>query len=106
MKYFRITAYNPKYDFSFIMDSNGYFEHLWQFSSFLLQKGFEIIEVSKEEQMIDITTQKEEYDNNHFFLKGVAYGKPEYINKIIGNETYKAIKVGDKIYVPNIGVCI
>ena len=38
--YFRITAYNPATDVSAILDSNGRFEKLWQFSSFLVRKGY------------------------------------------------------------------
>lgn len=30
--YFRITAYNPNEDVGMIVDSNGKFEKLWQFS--------------------------------------------------------------------------
>lgn len=32
--YFRITGYWPESDICFIIDSNGMFEKLWQFSSF------------------------------------------------------------------------
>lgn len=41
--YFRITAYHPEQDLSAIFDSNGCFEKLWQFSAYLIQKGFKII---------------------------------------------------------------
>ena len=34
--YFRITGYDEKDDFCFIIDSNGMFEKLWQFSAFLV----------------------------------------------------------------------
>lgn len=27
--------------------------------------------------------------------------KPEYLEKTIGGTTYKAVKVGEKIYIPN-----
>lgn len=48
--YFRITAYHPAENLSAIFDSNGYFEKLWQFSAYLIQKGFKIIEVGNEEK--------------------------------------------------------
>ena len=48
--YFRITAYHPVENLSAIFDSNGYFEKLWQFSAYLIQKGFKIIEVGNEEK--------------------------------------------------------
>lgn len=36
--YYLIQACYPQDDFSFIVDSNGMFEKLWQFSSYLIQK--------------------------------------------------------------------
>ena len=47
--YFRITAYYPEDNFSFILDSNGKFEKLWQFSAYLISKGIKVIEASKQE---------------------------------------------------------
>lgn len=46
--YFRITAYNPNEDVGMIADSNGKFEKLWQFSAFLVSKGFKILAVGNE----------------------------------------------------------
>ena len=37
--YFRITAYHPAKNICAIFDSNGRFEKLWQFSSYLVQKA-------------------------------------------------------------------
>ena len=34
MNYFRITVYNPKYDFSAILDANGKYNELWEFSAY------------------------------------------------------------------------
>ena len=45
--YYRITAYHPEKNISVIMDSYGMFEKLWQFSAFLVEKGFDIIAVGK-----------------------------------------------------------
>ena len=47
--YFRITAYHPAENVCAIFDSNGRFEKLWQFSSYLIQKGFKIIEVGADD---------------------------------------------------------
>lgn len=43
--YFRITAYHPTENISVVIDSNGIFEKLWQFSSHVVQKGFKILAV-------------------------------------------------------------
>lgn len=101
MNYYRITAYYKDEDFSFIVDSNGMFEKLWQFSAYLVEKNIDIIEVSKEENLLDVNITPAEEDNEHFILRAIADGKPEYINQVIDGTTYKAIKVGNKIYIPN-----
>ena len=51
--YFRITAYNPAKNICAIFDSNGRFEKLWQFSAYLVQKGFKIVEVGSDDKFID-----------------------------------------------------
>ena len=99
--YFRITGYYPEQDFCFIIDSNGMFEKLWQFSSYLIQKGLKVLEVNKLENIIDINIEPAEEDNNHIFLRATADGKPEYIDKIINGVTHKAIKVADRLYIAN-----
>ncbi len=99
--YYRITAYYPQDDFSFIIDSNGKFEKLWQFSSYLVNKGIQIVEVSKEEQIIDINIEKPDIDKDIIILRATADGKPEYVEQTLNGTTYKAVKVADKIYIPN-----
>ena len=54
--YYRITGYYPEKNVSFIADSNGKFEKLWQFSAYLKSKGCDIITVSRQENMIDEKT--------------------------------------------------
>lgn len=99
--YYRITAYYPQDDFSFIIDSNGKFEKLWQFSSYLVNKGIQIVEVSKEEQIIDINIEKPDIDKDNIILRATADGKPEYVEQTINGITHKAVKVSDKMYIPN-----
>ena len=97
MNYFRITGYCPDYDFCFIIDSNGKFEKLWQFSAYLVEKGLKVLEVSKQENMEDINIKPATEDKEHLILRANADGMPEYI--VHNNK--QAIKVGDKIYIPN-----
>lgn len=98
---FRITGYVKKDDYSVILDSNGMFEKLWQFSSYLVQKGIEIVEVSKAENIIDINISPAEPNTEHFILRAIADGKPERTKQNVNGITYKAIKVSDKMYIPN-----
>ena len=100
--YYRITAYHPDKDFSIIMDSYGLFEKKWQFSADLIKRGFKILEISDDTQFFDGNIERltKEYPDK-FVLRANADGKPEYLDKTIDGITYKAVKVGDKIYIPN-----
>lgn len=98
--YFRITAYYENEDLSMIIDSNGMFEKLWQFSSYIVQKGLKVLEISNADNFIDVNTKLAENDTQHVLLRAVDKGKLEYITHTIDGITYKAIKVDDVIYVP------
>ena len=75
MNYFRITAYNKEEDFSCILDSNGMFEKLWQFSSYLVNKGFNIIDASKLENIIDTNIKPANEDTEYIILRATQDGK-------------------------------
>ena len=75
--YFRITAYHPTENLSVIMDSNGMFEKLWQFSSFMVSKGFKIIEVGDEDKFDDGDMPKVEKDTDHVVLRACMGSQPE-----------------------------
>ena len=66
--YFRITAYYPEKDFSVILDSNGKFEKLWQFSAYLVQKGFKILEVSANANVIESSFPMTKEETNKILL--------------------------------------
>ena len=84
------------------MDTYGMFEKVWQFSADLIKRGLKILEVSSDEQFIDVNIDKlTEEEPDKFILRAHADGKPEYFEKTIGGTTYKAVKVGEKIYIPN-----
>lgn len=75
--YFRITAYHPKEDLSVIMDSNGMFEKLWQFSAFMVSKGFKILEVGGEDKFNFGDMPKAERDTVHIILRACKSGQPD-----------------------------
>lgn len=99
--YYRITGYCPEKDFSFIMDCYGKFEKKWQFSAELVKRGLKIIEVSDDTQFIDINIEKLTIETDKYVLRAYIDGKPEYLEKTIDGTIYKAVKVGEKIYIPN-----
>ena len=101
-KYFRITAYYPEENFSIILDSNGLFEELWQFSSYLVKNGFRIIEVATDEKFLDVNIAKAAENKETLILRAIDDDMPDYVDHNINGYTYKAIRVGEKLYIPNI----
>ena len=74
--YFRITAYHPAENLSAIFDSNGRFEKLWQFSAFLVQKGFKIIEVGSDDKFREGNIPKVPEDTS-LILRACEKGEPK-----------------------------
>lgn len=81
--YYRITAYNKDLDVCLIADSNGKFEKLWQFSSFFVCKGFEIIAVGKEEDFSLGNISKANPDKNNILIRACEKGRPSIKNNVI-----------------------
>lgn len=100
-KYFRVTAYHPAEDISAIIDSNGMFDKLWEFSSYLLQKGFKILEVSGDDKFIDVNIDRAEASTDKFFLRAYTKGMPSTIAYELDGKQHAVIKVGDKLYIPD-----
>ena len=96
--YFRITAYHPEKDISVILDSNGMFEKLWQFSSYVVQKGFKVVEVGNVDNIIDSTFPLLPQISNKISLRSVDKGKPKIQEFPHNGRHCKAITVCDKIY--------
>lgn len=98
MAYFRITAYHPDKDISVILDSNGRFEKLWEFSAYLVAHGFKIIEVGKEEALQKVNIEPLDTTSNKIYLRSIATGKPETRQVESHGNKYVAILVGKKAY--------
>lgn len=73
--YFRITAYHPAKDICAVFDSNGRFEKLWQFSSYLVQKGFKIVEVGGEDKFFEGDFEKA-HASKQLLLRACGKGSP------------------------------
>lgn len=78
------------------MDSYGRFEKLWQFSSYLISKGFTIIEVGANDNFTDGNFKKVDYDKEHIILRAAHYGEP--VIEINGN---KKITIAKRFYYIN-----
>ena len=76
------------------------FEKMWQFSSFLVKKGLKVVEVSNDEQFIDIDLKKVDYNSSELMLRATGNGHPDFSEKIIDGVTRKVVIVGGKSYIP------
>lgn len=74
--YFRITAYHPEQDVSIIVDSFGKFEKLWQFSAFLVSRGFKVIEVGNEGSYTDANIPRADINTEKLILRACDKGEP------------------------------
>ena len=100
-KYFRVTAYCKEHDFSFIMDTNGLYEKLWELSAELIKNGMSIIEASSEEKFLDVNIEKVYDEQKQMILRATAKGKPQTVMHTLNGITYKALRVGEKLYIPD-----
>lgn len=98
--YFRITAYHPGEDISAIFDTNGMFKEIWEFSAFLISKGFKILEVGDDTKFLDINIEKAEAIPDKIILRANAKGKPSYTEHTQNGKAYRAVQVENKQYIP------
>ena len=100
--YFRITGYLPEQNISFVMDSYGAYEKLWQFSSELLRKGCKILFVGNLETFSDGTISKLSEVSKKPALRAIVSGSPEKEPYTVNGIAYSSIRIGDKVYIPDI----
>lgn len=101
MSYYRITAYHKEADQCCIIDSNGMYEKLWQFSSYLVGRGFEILEVGDDTKFLDVNIERSERIPDKMILRAYMPGRPRYIPFEKDGRQYKAVAIEDKIYIPD-----
>lgn len=91
--YFRITAQSREKGYTFIADSYGHFEKLWQFSAYLIEKGFRIIAVNAEGKFGFGNIPKADPDPDHIIIRACAKGTPiiEGHKIIVANKTYTTL---------------
>lgn len=80
--YFRVTAYYPTGNVGFIVDSNGKFTTLGDFSLHLLSKGCKIMQIGRAENFQDGNITKIE-PCEELVLRACMIGKPERANGVI-----------------------
>lgn len=97
-KYIRITAYHPEHNISVILDSNGRFSELWEFSAYLVSKGFNIIEIGKDDNLIEESMASIKTPSNKLLLRGIGKGRPEISTMTYQERNCRIITVYDRLY--------
>ncbi len=64
-------------------------------------KGFEVLEVGNADKFLDGNILRAPQNAQKLLLRANAKGKPEYVTQVIDGVTYTAVKVADKIYIPD-----
>ena len=99
--YFRITAYFPAEDFCFIVDSHGRVEKLWQFSSYLVNKGVKVLEVANGDTFLDGNMKRAKEHPVYLYIQSVQRGQPTKTTVTVDGKTYRAIEICGRRYVPD-----
>ena len=64
-------------------------------------KVFEVLEVGNADKFLDGNILRAPQNAQKLLLRANAKGKPEYVTQVIDGVTYTAVKVADKIYIPD-----
>ena len=102
-EYYRITACNASEELSIIADSYGKFEKLWEFSAYLVERGFRIIAVDREQFFIDGTMPKVDAPNEKLMIRAVGKDEPNtFPNTGYENKAGTMVQLGDAIYLSKV----
>lgn len=82
-KYFRITVYNPTHNVTAILDSNGYYNAIWQLSAFFVKNGWKVKAVAEDGQFEDGNIPRIAEDDKHIVLRACVKGCIEKENGVI-----------------------
>jgi hypothetical protein len=85
--YFRITAYNPALDISFIIDSVNQYDEIWQFSAKLVSLKCKILAVSDSTKFDSGNIPKATPNGENFILRACMKGKIEIENGIVSMQS-------------------
>ena len=99
--HFRVTAYHPTEDITVLIDSYGVYEKLWQLSSMLVMKGFNILEASDSSKFVDVNIPTVEPNKDKLYLRACMQGKPDEFLQTIDGRRVKVVQVENRMYIPN-----
>lgn len=99
--HFRVTAYHPTEDITVLIDSFGVYDKLWQLSSALVLKGFNILEVSDNTRFVDVNLPAIEPNTDKLYLRACMIGKPDKFIQPIDGKRLAVVQVENRMYIPD-----
>lgn len=99
--HFRVTAYHPTEDVTVLIDSYGVYEKLWQLSSMLVMKGFNILEASESAKFVNVNIPTIEPNKDKLYLRACMVGKPDELLQTIDGRRVKVMQVENRMYIPD-----
>ena len=102
-EYYRITARNASEELSIIADSYGKFEKLWEFSAYLVERGFRIIAVDREQFFIDGTMPKVDALSEKLMIRTVSKDEPRrFPGTGYEDKTGIMVQLGSAVYLSEV----
>ena len=98
--HFRVTAYHPTEDVTILIDSYGVYEKLWQLSSMLVMKGFNIIEASDSTKFVNVNIP-DIAPNTKLYLRACMVDKPDIFLQPLDGKRSRGVQVENRMYIPD-----
>lgn len=99
--HFRVTAYHPTEDVTILIDSYGVYEKLWQLSSMLVMKGFNIIEASDSTKFVNVNIPDIAPNTDKLYLRACMVDKPDIFLQPLDAKRSRVVQVKDRMYIPD-----
>ena len=102
-EYYRITAYHAPEGLAIIVDSYGMFEKLWEFSKYLMDRGFRVIAVDREQYFIEGTIEKVKAQTPKLMIRAIGRVEPSaFPNMGYEDKTGILVQLGDAVYLSEV----
>lgn len=102
-EYYRITAYHAQEELAIIADSYGMFEKLWEFSKYLMERGFRVIAVDREQFFVEGTLEKMKEQSPKLMIRAIGKDEPKtFPNTPYEDKEGVMVQLGDAIYLSQV----
>ena len=102
-EHYRITAYLASEGLAIIVDSFGMFEKLWEFSKYLMDRGFRVIAVDREQFFVEGTLERVKEQSPKLMIRAIGKDEPKtFPNTPYEDKEGVMVQLGDAIYLSQV----